>query len=238
MKHCPQCERDLPTTAFGLDNNRVDKLHPWCKECKNRKGREKWASDPEHRASKSQKSKEYLSDPVKREEQKARNKAWREERLATDPEYRAIENERNSWDNRTPEQKQRKVDTNREWREANREHVNKQHREYVMDRYHNDAEFKKGVRDWFTRRRNTKRANGGEYTSEEWDSMCLLVGGRCVACGQITKLEVDHVIPVSQGGRNDIDNIQPLCRSCNASKGPNEMDYRPMTLVGAMRLTT
>jgi hypothetical protein len=29
---------------------------------------------------------------------------------------------------------------------------------------------------------------------------------------------VDHVVPLEQGGANDISNLVPACRSCNASK--------------------
>jgi 5-methylcytosine-specific restriction endonuclease McrA len=39
-------------------------------------------------------------------------------------------------------------------------------------------------------------------------------------------LTEDHVVPLSLGGSNDIDNIQPLCKSCNSSKRGRHIDYR------------
>jgi diadenosine tetraphosphate (Ap4A) HIT family hydrolase len=46
-------------------------------------------------------------------------------------------------------------------------------------------------------------------------------GGRCEACGISSKdkaLEVDHIVPVNQGGSNDLSNLQALCYTCNAQK--------------------
>ena len=42
---------------------------------------------------------------------------------------------------------------------------------------------------------------------------------RCVQCGSYRSLEVDHIYPVSRGGTADIENLQTLCRDCNAAKG-------------------
>lgn len=76
-------------------------------------------------------------------------------------------------------------------------------------------------------RRASKRHNGGSYTSREWLDLCDRYENRCLACGSMEKLEADHVIPLALGGSNSIDNIQPLCHSCNAKKYTKTVDYRP-----------
>ena len=48
--------------------------------------------------------------------------------------------------------------------------------------------------------------------------------GLCVRCGATERLEVDHIVPVSRGGTNEIDNLQMLCKSCNASKRDKTME--------------
>lgn len=47
-------------------------------------------------------------------------------------------------------------------------------------------------------------------------------GHRCLYCGATARdarLEVDHVIPVSRGGTNDMGNLVVACRTCNIGKG-------------------
>lgn len=64
------------------------------------------------------------------------------------------------------------------------------------------------------------------YTIEEWVALCEKYDNRCVSCKQQIGLTVDHVVPLSQGGKDTIDNIQPLCRSCNSRKNDRHIDYR------------
>jgi 5-methylcytosine-specific restriction endonuclease McrA len=76
--------------------------------------------------------------------------------------------------------------------------------------------------------RRTRKTNaGGSYTGSEWRDLCNQYGNKCLKCGRDdVKLTADHVIPVVMGGTSDISNIQPLCQSCNSSKGTKTKDYR------------
>ena len=47
-------------------------------------------------------------------------------------------------------------------------------------------------------------------------------GWQCVFCGSHRELTVDHIIPVSKGGTDGLDNLQTACKSCNSSKGDRD----------------
>ena len=67
--------------------------------------------------------------------------------------------------------------------------------------------------------------------SDTWDMLIVLYGERCMYpnCLEITKLELDHIIPVSKGGKHSFNNFQILCKYHNCSKGNrNSIDYRPV----------
>ena len=49
----------------------------------------------------------------------------------------------------------------------------------------------------------------------------------CFRCGTRKDLTIDHVVPKSRGGPDDIDNYQILCWDCNQRKATSCTDYRP-----------
>jgi 5-methylcytosine-specific restriction endonuclease McrA len=79
------------------------------------------------------------------------------------------------------------------------------------------------------RRRVRMRAVGGCYTVDQWQALLALYQ-RCPMCTRkwadiplptsgATIITADHIVPISKGGTNSIENIQPLCYSCNSKKG-------------------
>lgn len=70
----------------------------------------------------------------------------------------------------------------------------------------------------------------GIISAEEWNALKAKYDHRCLRCGAQEpdcKLTLDHVIPISKGGSNTVDNAQPLCHPCNSGKGAKHVDYRP-----------
>lgn len=79
------------------------------------------------------------------------------------------------------------------------------------------------------RRRAKEAGIPGSFTATEWKELCAKYDNRCVCCGRKLKLHADHVIPIgAPGSTNYISNYQPLCKSCNSSKGTKTIDYRPL----------
>lgn len=75
------------------------------------------------------------------------------------------------------------------------------------------------------RRRSLESPN--HFTADEFNQLCTKYDYACLSCGSTdATLSADHVIPLSKGGLNTIDNIQPLCVACNCSKGTKTTDYR------------
>lgn len=61
------------------------------------------------------------------------------------------------------------------------------------------------------------------FTSAQWCQMVEHFGGRCAYCGG-PGTTIDHVVPISAGGRDEIQNVLPACKRCNASKGSRKLE--------------
>lgn len=61
----------------------------------------------------------------------------------------------------------------------------------------------------------------GTHTKKQWISLLEEFDYRCLRCGcqPLGGPTKDHIIPISGGGSDSIDNLQPLCFQCNSSGG-------------------
>lgn len=112
------------------------------------------------------------------------------------------------------------------WRSAYR-------RSTLTKRRYNQTTTRRRLRKW--RSLNRERSNFlrrlDEYRSRLWPGAIDTLGWlewkavleahdfKCAKCGADKKIETDHIIPLSKGGSNTKENVQPLCRACNARKG-------------------
>lgn len=68
----------------------------------------------------------------------------------------------------------------------------------------------------------------GTHTDAEWQALKSACDQQCVRCGTRERnLERDHITPVCKDGSDAIENIQPLCATCNCARGLEGHDHRP-----------
>jgi len=71
------------------------------------------------------------------------------------------------------------------------------------------------------------REGGGTIKRSEWIEKLKIVGNKCTYCSSTNSIELDHIVPLSKGGINSIQNAQPLCRSCNRKKSNRILSNNP-----------
>jgi len=67
-----------------------------------------------------------------------------------------------------------------------------------------------------------RRAKTSEFVVLEKD-IASIYSRPCVRCNKTSNITLDHIIPLSRGGAHSVGNFQPLCKSCNSSKGAKTM---------------
>lgn len=142
-----------------------------------------------------------------------KSKKYRQEHLEKYREYR------NKWKINNPEKDK---ESKKKYKLKNKEKI----RESERKRRHANPE-KVAIKTH--RRRARKMNNGGTFADKEWLKVKEIYNYTCLRgfdSESNVKLTIDHVIPLVLGGLNSIENIQPLCLSCNSSKGTKSTDYR------------
>jgi 5-methylcytosine-specific restriction endonuclease McrA len=108
------------------------------------------------------------------------------------------------------------------WAKANPEKVREK------DANYRKANPEKGVFS-HAKRRALKYANTPVdelLTLAQWRDVLAQYNGHCAYCSKKAKLTLDHVIPLSKGGKHSKDNVVPACGRCNSSKGARTSEER------------
>lgn len=127
----------------------------------------------------------------------------------------------------------------RAWREANADRVDRVNREWRLNnrererqacaawRWANKERHQALIRAWERKhpearmRYNAQRRAwklDGTLVMRDWLRLVRSHGGRCAYCRSDAPITIDHVVPLSRGGRHAIGNVLPACRPCNSSK--------------------
>ncbi|HEX9838706.1 MAG TPA: HNH endonuclease [Anaerolineales bacterium] len=194
-----------------------------CKDCFNAQARAERAANLEQYSAREQKYVEANKDhyrELKRAHQKANPEKY-EEALR---KYR--ETHREEINAKARERRQQNLEHYREIGRKSREN-------HAEERNAYQREYGKANRDKLTLYTNNRRARKleaeGSHTDEEWQELKAFYNYKCLGCGKQEpdiKLTRDHVIPLTQGGTDAINNIQPLCALCNSKKNHKHIDYR------------
>lgn len=195
-KACSVCKQTKPFDEFRKNRTKKFGLDSQCKPCV--KAAEKiWREG--HKEVKAARDKAYrLANP---EKVRARQRRW---------EKKNAEKEKN--------RKNAYYSANKDlWRERGRVwQKNNPDKENAKKRKWRSENPDKAVQERHLYRKRLKENGIFEISKKDW--RYLLNQKNCFYCERQTKLTLEHVVPVSRGGRHSIGNLVMACKTCNSSK--------------------
>lgn len=194
-----------------------------CKNCWNAQKRTERATKPDEYKETARKYVEANKEHVR--ELKRKHQAENPEKY-DEAERRYLETHREEVNARARERREQDLEHYREIGRNSYERHAKERRQYALEYYRMNPEKSVAATN---RRRALKRSAKGAHTEEEWQELKAFYNFTCLRCGAQEpdiKLTRDHVIPLTQGGSDSIENVQPLCARCNSKKNNKHIDYR------------
>ena len=87
----------------------------------------------------------------------------------------------------------------------------------------------RAYKNFYNRQRECRKKNIiGSHTRIQWETLKKKYNYMCLCCKKCEPkivLSEDHIVPISKNGTNFIENIQPLCMSCNSRKHIKSTNY-------------
>lgn len=205
VKTCTKCGETKQLEAYGSHRGRKDGLSSRCKVCTN---------------SDAKRFREVNAERIS-ERRRGRRQEWRKARYAAIKDH-----ELSYYKNYRAANLEKQRERSRKWYHENKERAQRTHREWAQ------ANPEKPRAREHRRRARLLNAEGS-YTVEQWVALRAWFGDVCLACGSKEDITIDHVVPLCKGGTNSIENLQPLCKSCNSRKRTLIKDYRNVKQLAA-----
>lgn len=218
MKQCCRCKETKSTTEFRKHGRHLDGFEYHCKACT------KLDYDKNKERHHEYDRKHYYANRDKRLAKTAR---YRYAKIGKElPEYWIDKLAKPKISRSHEEAREHEKERLREYKQTNKE--------LMKEKYSLYCQTEQGKENNRLRSRKYKSLKAGLDSSLSKNDIELILtiqNNECSCCGveftSAFKYEIDHIIPVSLGGSLCLDNVQLLCRSCNAKKKDKIIMYRP-----------
>lgn len=227
-KTCTKCKQTLSIDNFSRHNGKKSSASGYratCKKCDVAYNKEYCSRNREkvnaRKAEWARKNRHLLREGDRRYRENNREKLRDYHKQWSEKNAEHVKDKKKEWLEKNYE---RKKQLDREYGKANREKNNLATKKY---RQRNPDKAKQFERNWRLanpekaiikshKRRALKNQNGVFLVTKKDVKKMLL--RKCIYCNAPAK-HIDHVIPISRGGRHSIGNLAPACAPCNMSKG-------------------
>jgi hypothetical protein len=163
----------------------------------------------------------YLKNPEKKIERNKKNLEWKKKNK---DKVNAMSK---TWRLKYPEKEKAK---NAKYRRLNLEKAKLENAKW----YKENAEKSRAK----TNKRRVLKLSNGSHTIFEWETLKAQYNWTCPCCkkqepfmGKYKYLTEDHIIPLTKGGSDNIENIQPLCLSCNSRKNTKIIKFDILNII-------
>lgn len=197
MKTCTLCGKTKPQSEFYKHSQKKDGLSPWCKLCARAKNK---AYNDTHKKEKAEYDKKYRMQNIERLKAKQieYTSTHKVEKAQYDKKYRERQGEARRADKRAYYHDRGGKQTAQKWYKAN----------YELAKAHaKTSEYKR------------RSLTAGKISAAELVQWKRNQPHFCVYCGKTgADFTIDHIEPLSKGGKHATENLVYACRSCNSSK--------------------
>jgi 5-methylcytosine-specific restriction endonuclease McrA len=126
----------------------------------------------------------------------------------------------------------------KEYGKKNQEKLKEQRADYYIE---NSNKIKQRARQWAKdnpeqynlnmkaakhRRRTRKKNNGNNTLTAAEIRRVFKEITCCIYCGAEGNLTLDHIVPISKGGQNCLENVTVACMACNLAKSDKIIDIK------------